>query len=677
MRVLAVECQRAPIGIHTPRIASGSDTVEESGLNMSVSSFEIRSRIPYESGNALGTSSPYEILRGVVSYSVDPLAKENERIADLRLADTDDSGRVQFDADFVILRPLDAGRSNRRLLYVVNNRGRTGALPFSTNTEITPADEIHPGDGLLLQQGWTIAYSGWQWDVIDAPGVIGIRVPEAKIDGAPIEGVMRVDFRSDDRISHHLLSDSTGAFAFAAYSAADLDQADAVLTVRASATSEPTTIERSRWRFAREVDGNAVPDADYIWLEGGFEPFSMYEVRYRTNRSPVAGVGFIAPREFLSFIRYDQSPSNPLAGEIDHVFGAGASQTGRYLRHFVYDGMNVDDQGRQLLDGIFPHIAGARRGEFNERYAQPSHIGYTGLSILPPYSINEPDGLYDVQRRLGGVPKTIFTNTAWEYWRSDAALNHIDPALGTDRDENDESRSYLLAGIDHMGASPQKSLLPVANRANPLGYTLLVRAAFQNLVRWVCEGVEPPPSRVPRIADGTAVHRDAVIAKVAGLPGAVVPDVAVLPLTREVDFGPKARQGVASWPPVEGREVACFVSAVDDDLNEIAGIRLPELQAPVAAYTGWNPVPGGSRALREFCGSVFPFPLDDAAAERTGDSRPTITARYPNRASYEAAAETAIDLLVSERFLLKQDANEALASALALYDAYTQAPTDS
>ena len=137
--------------------------------------------------------------------------------------------------------------------------------------------------------------------------------------------------------------------------------------------------------------------------------------------------------------------------------------------------MNTDEAGRPLLDGIFPHVSGARRGEFNERYAQPSHIGYTGLSVLPPYSINEPDGLYDVQRPLGGVPKTIFTNSAWEYWRSDAALNHIDPERGADRPENDESRSYLLAGIDHMGASPMKQTLPVSNQPDPLGYVILTR----------------------------------------------------------------------------------------------------------------------------------------------------------------------------------------------------------
>lgn len=637
---------------------------------MSVSSFEIRSRIPYETGTASPSTGPYELLRGVIHYAVDPVASENERIVDLQFADTDNTGLVRFDADFAILRPLDSSLANRRLLYVVNNRGRTGALPFSTNAKITPADVIHPGDGMLLRQGWAIAYSGWQWDVMDAPGVIGIRAPEAKVNGVAIEGVMRVDFRSDERITHHLLSDSTGAFAFVAYSAADPDQADAVLTVRASATSEPTTIERHRWRFGREEDGKVIPDADYVWLEGGFEPFAMYEVRYRTGRSPVAGVGFIAPREFLSFLRYDDSPTNPLAGEIDHVFGSGASQTGRYLRHFVFEGMNVDDQGRQLFDGIFPHISGARRGEFNERYAQPSHIGYTGLSILSPYSIDQADGLYDLQRHLGGVPKTIFTNSAWEYWRSDAALNHIDPDLGTDRVENDESRSYLLAGIDHMGANPQKALLPAANAVNPLGYTLLVRAAFSNLVHWVCEGVEPPASRVPRIADGTAVHREEVIKKFTVLPGAVVPDATILPLTREVDFGSEARQGVAVWPPVEGREIACFVSAVDEDLNEVAGIRLPEIQAPLAAFTGWNPVPGETRALREFCGSVFPFPIDEASRRVAGDPRRSITSRYGDRTAYETAASAAIERLVSDRFLLAEDAPEALGNALALYDTY-------
>ena len=219
---------------------------------MGVSSFEIQSHEPYDGNSSWGGTGTYEVLRGTVGYSVDPKAKVNDRIVDLQYADTGPDGRVAYDADFVILRPSDPTKSNRRLLYVVNNRGRTGAVPFSANTNITPPTEIDPGDGLLLKEGWTIAYSGWQWDVGNEPGVIGIRAPEAKIAGAPIEGVLCVDFRSDVRIPHHLLSGlDRSVLGSSPYTAADVHQSEAVLTVRDSASSEQRPIDRSRWRFAR------------------------------------------------------------------------------------------------------------------------------------------------------------------------------------------------------------------------------------------------------------------------------------------------------------------------------------------------------------------------------------------------------------------------------------------
>jgi hypothetical protein len=229
----------------------------------------------------------------------------------------------------------------------------------------------------------------------------------------------------------------------------------------------------------------------------------------------------------------------------------------------------------------------------------------------------------------------------------------------------------LFAGIDHLGESPAKADLRIANPFNPLSYTLLLRAAFSNLVDWVVNGVEPPASRVPRVADHTAAMREEVLAAFAVLPGAVLPDVELLPVTRPTDFGDATSAGVAHWPPIEGVPFVTFVASIDEDGNEIAGIRLPELAAPIATYTGWNPPAGTSVAahpLKEFAGSKFVFPRNTTDREERGDPRASIEERYPIRAEYERIAGAAVEQLVTNRLLLTQDAPSALASALAAYD---------
>ena len=375
-----------------------------------------------------------------------------------------------------------------------------------------------------------------------------------------------------------------------------------------------------------------MPDPTSVRLAGGFDAHRFYELIYRTNRSPVVGVGLLATRDFVSFLRNGSTePPRPTASPIEYAFGHGVSQTGRYLRHFIYEGMNVDESDQVVFDGILPHIAGARRGEFNARFGQPSHIGFTGVAVLPPYAIDEEPGLFDLQRRLGGVPKMIATNTAWEYWRSDANLNHIDPADNRDRTIGSDHRFYALAGIDHMGDNPMKAMMKLANPTNPLGYQLLVRAAFANLVAWVTDGTEPPPSRVPNVADHSASTREDVLKTFARLPGhgarcrRLVADDETNRLRRP------DRRGRHDLAPGEGTPFTCFVASVNADGNEISGVLLPEITVPVATYAGWNSPdtgPTGEHALKEFVGSSLPFPRTAEEREATNDPRRSIEERY-------------------------------------------------
>ncbi|MBO0880266.1 MAG: hypothetical protein J2P17_07915 [Mycobacterium sp.] len=567
----------------------------------------------------------YEWVEGMAHFAVDPEHPANQRIVDLALAPRGDDGLVRFEADLRLLRPIDGGSGN--LLFEVPNRGMVAGFTFGMG-----------GDALLLDRGWTIAWCGWQWDVIRGSGGLGLDAPYS--DVAP--GWMRMEWRADTPSADHSLSDSLPGLdflRFADYPTVDVGDPDAMLTVRTSLDGEPITLARDTWRFT---------DDTHIELDGGFAAFHWYQLVYRTSRAPVAGCGLLAIRDIVSHLR-------GVGSRIEHAFAFGGSQSGRLLRQFLWDRLNVDEAGATVFDGVFCHIASGARGEFNHRYAQPSATAVIGFGNLPPF---DNTGLLERQRTLGGVPKAMFTNSASEYWlRGEGALLHVDPNSGEDLPEDPDARTYLLAGADHLGAIPFKHALPVANPAHDLDVAPILRALLIVLQEWVRDGVEPPGSRVPRASDGTATNRVNVLARFAHTAR---PDPAILSRARRIDLGPDADRGIGRWPVRLGQPYVDLVSAVDDDGNEVAGIRLPAVTAPLATYTGWNPrrhIEGLPDVLYERIGSKAPFP----------PGRPLVTERYPTRHDYERAVRAAAEKLVAERFLLAGDINVAVEAAVTDY----------
>ena len=349
--------------------------------------------------------------------------------------------------------------------------------------------------------------------------------------------------------------------------------AEARLLVRDELWDEPVELSRDQWCF---------PDSTHVELEGGFEPGRLYDLVYRSDLCMVVGVGLLAVRDLGGFLRSD-SASNPASGAVDHLFAMGQSQCGRFLRTFLHLGINLDERGEQVYDGVLAHIAGGRRGEFNHRLAQPSVQPTPSHGHLPPFGSE----LLDRQRNVGGMPKVVFTNTSAEYWRGDASLHHTSPVDGSDVDAPDDVRQYLFASTQHgPGSLPMAAESPFGsvgqNSFNIVDHTPLLRATLENLWAWVAEGRPPPPSAVPRIVDGTATTRDAVLAQMRRIPGLGLPDSELLFTIRPIDLG--------SYPAAPiGEAYPCLVSAVDDDGNEIAGIPMPDVSVPIATYTGWNP----------------------------------------------------------------------------------------
>jgi hypothetical protein len=565
---------------------------------------------------------PYEWISGVAHYAVDPDAPANARIADLGLAPRDHDGKVRFSGDVVLLRPVDGG--NRRALLSVPNRGGVrlplsgaGILPGGVRTPPSP------GDGYLLDHGWTIAIPGWQWDVPRDIGLAGFDAPVASVES----GWMRSDFWVETPLAERSVGDMlplVGASArptvvFAPYPACDTDQVEAALRVRSAQLGPSQLIPRSQWRFTSPTS---------IALDGGFQPFHWYELIYRSAFAPVAGTGLLALRDFGAQLRSDA----------DFVFADGISQCGRLLRQFLFEGLNVDEQGQQVFDGVLAEIASARRGEFNRRYAQPGLLHPPLPEYGPPY---DSTSLLARQRALGGVPKVVLNNSSWEYWRGDGALVHQDPVTGADLPEDPDVRSYLICGTDHLGPTVEmKKTFPLGNPPHNLDSSLVVRALFAQLVDWVVDGIEPAPSAVPRQADGTAVSRASVL---EAFPDAARPDAEALPYTPELD------PDNATWPLKLGEPRAALVSAVDADGNEIAGVRLPAVATGVAAYTGWNP-------RRHVDG------LPDVLYDLTGSRLP---ARSGRDAPSEQELREAAQRLAAARFLLEEDVDLAVQQALA------------
>jgi len=633
---------------------------------MAVTRLEVTRREPVLGGAPFGAGGAYEKIEGVLHFAVDPDARVHEPIADLGLAPRNGRGLVESSADFYLLRPL-AG--SRRLLLDVPNRGRKIALGMfnsapRSNDPTTPEDF---GNGFLMRHGYTVAWIGWQPDVPRRDGMMALDVP--RVPG--VSERLRCEFRPIARVDRLPLADRYHV----PHPVSRLDDPEAELHVRDHGDAPATTLPRSAWRF---------PDAGSVTLDGGFEPGRIYDCYYRAENPPLVGLGLTAVRDTAAFLRWGTAgDGNPGAGQIERSYVFGVSQSGRFLRHLLYLGLDEDEAGRFVWDAVIPHVAGARRGEFNCRFGQPSLNALHAVGSLFPFTDGEQEdpvtgqrgALLHRQASRPHPPRILTINTAAEYWRGDGSLVHTDVAATRDVTPPAWVRQYFFAGTQHTpGALPPPPADPnTGGRGrhpfSVVDYSPLLRAALASLDRWVSEGVEPPASAVPRLADGSAVAAEATREVYARIPGARFPDRVSRPV--RLDFGPRVDQGVVELPPKIGAPYVTVVSAVDADGNDTAGIRPPELRVPVATFTGWNPrhpEQGAPGDLMAMMGSTLPFARTAAERQASGDPRPSLAERYGDRDGYLARVRNDAQAMVAARHLLAEDVDAVVERAGALWD---------
>lgn len=655
---------------------------------MALTRLDIKSRQPFAQGKRFGEVGPYEQIDGIAHFAVDPGHPANSPITDLEFAPRDAGGRVSFSADFRILKPVESRQGNHRILFDILNRGRPpGLRNLNSALDVAPDQPMDPGNGFLMRRGYTVAWCGWQHDAPDAPGIMRLRGPEAVTPQGPISGKVVVNFQPNEPAQVQFLSNRMHR----PYPASNIDDPDAILTEQDHEDAPERVIPRDQWAFARLENGRVVPDTAHVYLASGFIPGKVYQVIYSSTGAPVVGLGLLATRDLGAFLRYGATEEgNPCAGDIEHTYTFGVSQSGRFLRTFLYLDLNQDEEDRTVFDGLIPHVAGGKRGEFNHRFAQPSSQASRSPNNLFPFSDLEQtdpqtgrtDGLLSRLAARGQLPKVMHTYTSSEYWAGHGALVHVDLSGACDLEVPEAVRIYHFAGTQHaLAPFPLKDNDPVngthgQQSFNWIDYRPLLRAALVSLDRWVTSGEAPPPSSHPRIDNGTTVLPESLVDVFQAIPGVNFPR----PLRRifRLDFGPN--EGVpANVPPVTDAPYPCLVPAVDRDGNEMCGIRLPFHSAPLATYTGWNLrhadtggegqiLASGGASGGTLVGSTIPFPATREDREASGDPRLSIEERYPSREDYLERVRQAAQVLINERYVLAEDLERIVDQAAQHYD---------
>ncbi|MBI3821627.1 MAG: hypothetical protein HY289_02995 [Planctomycetes bacterium] len=663
--------------------------VSVSTVRAEVVEFKVLKREPFAGGQAFGDVGPYEQITALARFAVDPKNERNRAIVDLDLAPKNADGKVEFASDVVILAPKNLAKGNGAIFYDVNNRGNKLALGMFNRPPGGPApSKDNPaGDGFLMRKGYTVVWSGWIGELLPGDGRLLLQAPQAHENGKLIKGIVRHETSSDTKVKSMVLSRRPN---HGSYPPTKEGEANAVLTKRAMEKDKGEVVPRDQWKLVQAplrpvTDGvpQTLPEIR-LEIDAGFEPGWLYEVVYEGEGSLVQGVGLASVRDLISFFRFRISGKNPLRDEqgvpaLHRAYAFGVSQSGRFLRHLLYQGFNEDTQGRIVFDGLIPHVAGGGLGFFNHRFAQPNrHNGQHEDHLYPadvfpftygpstdPYS-KRTDSILGRYAKSKVQPKVMHTQSAAEYWHRAGSLVHTDPLGKTDADIPDNVRIYSFGGTQHGPAAFPPAKGNSDNYTNFADYRPFLRGLLVALDEWVREDKAPPASIYPRFADRTLVAPTRAATGFPKIPGVRFPTVIQQPSYN--DFGPMfASKGIITIePPKVGGDYVVLVPKGDADGNDTGMLLPPEVAVPLGAYTGWNlrkKTIGADGALASLQGSFIPFPLDDKAK----DPRPTLSKRYADVKAYVGFLDDACIPLVRERYIVAEDRPRYQAYGTALW----------
>ena len=648
---------------------------------------DIHERTAFAGGDAFGQAGAYERLIGRARFAVDPAAPAQAGIVDLDKAPRNGDGLVEFAADLCILKPLDPARGNRRLFFDYGNRGNKRAVQYFNDAPgcNDPATRAHAGNGYLFRRGYTVVWGAWQGDLLPGDGRMIADLPVASRGAAPLTGPVRSEFivAREGQTALPL----SGWVSTRSHPTVSRDPSKARLTRRRYPGDERVEIAPDAWQFARVETGmgldfqgteQAIVESDtHIHMPGGFEPGWIYELVYEGRDPLVLGLGHVAVRDLVSFLKYgdldSEERANPVAGggPTEQAYAFGRSQTGRLIRDAIHRGFNADAAGRKVFDGVLTHVAGCGRMWMNHRFANRRRAGRSAVR-----------GPRQLRRRI----PLLLCRLHGPRDRPVGRDLHAARDRPADRPQP-ERHGILAAGaarscIPTPGATTWNSptpcastsgrvrrMWPIRTRAhrargvcqqlsNVVQTSMLLRALLDAMDRWASDGTAPPPSRIPRRADGSLVRMEEWRAQFPAIPGVATPrGPNDLPL---FDFGPQAARGIQSTLPpglADAEGYTVLVPAVDADGNDVAGVRAPMVEAPLATYTGWN-LRGrghGEGAMHEFTGSTIPLPESESIRSASGDPRPSIARRYGDADAYVAAIVRAAERLVADGLMLEED----------------------
>ncbi len=615
----------------------------------------------------------HERITGKAYGELDPTDPKNAVITDIELAARNARGKVEYVTTFTLVRPTEMMTASGVLVYTVVNRGGGNATP-------------HP-------DGHVTFVSGWQGDVLPTSTNQTIRVPVAKNrDGSSITGPLVLRFLNLNGHSTRLVIPRGQP---SPYPPVSLDTTKATLV---SATGETATgakkgavtIPGTEWAFAdcSTTPFPGTPDPNSICVKNGFNNALLYELRYTVKDPLVLGIGMAATRDLGSFFRYEKQDAsgtpNPVAGTITHAISEGSSQSGTFLRLSLLLGFNQDERGRIVWDGMNPHIA-ARFTDLNRRFAfpgglvSPLELGHEGPAWWTRWEDTARKrpaaSLLDRCSATNTCPKIAETFGSAEVWGLRQSFTLVGTTAKKDIPIPDNVRRYYFPGVSHGGGpggfatftNAVKAAATCALPTNPAPVGPMRSALMSRLVAWVTKNTPMPDSKYPTIADGTLVRNTNAAMGFPAIPGQPMPEGVQFPLVH-YDLGPQFRyadqSGVVARLPVAKGTLPQLVVRVDADGNEVAGIKSPLLSAPLGTYTGWNVTTSGMYA-GQLCGPPFGtspiggfIPFAKTKAERTasGDPRLSLEERYVDHAGYVRSVKAAADKLVSDGYLLADDA---------------------